>query len=138
MKNRMRLLARPFVHLLLLIFTSISLFAPLTHASIISTEQALQQHSLYDNPRNMLKKMIDQVRVQQQFIALGVDPQKIQQRIDLMTNRELATLSAELEQLPAGQGVVSLLLTLFLVFLITDILGYTDIFPFVHHHHHNK
>jgi hypothetical protein len=62
---------------------------------------------------------------------MGVDPDNAQARVDRLTDAEVAELNARLEQLPAGAGVLEVLLILFLVFVIMDALGVTDIFPFV-------
>jgi hypothetical protein len=43
------------------------------------------------------------------------------------------TLAANMDQLPAGGDGLGLLVFLFIVLLITDILGFTNIFPFVKH-----
>jgi hypothetical protein len=40
-------------------------------------------------------------------------------------------LHERMDELPAGSGAVGLLALLVLIFFITDILGITDIFPFV-------
>jgi hypothetical protein len=65
---------------------------------------------------------------------MGVDSKDIQARVDNMTDREVAIMADKMDQLPAGQGIVGTVVFIFLVLLITDILGYTDVFPFVKHH----
>jgi hypothetical protein len=48
-----------------------------------------------------------------------------------LTDEEAAQLAGKLDRLPAGgDGIVGVLLIVFLVLLITDILGLTKIFPF--------
>lgn len=39
-------------------------------------------------------------------------------------------MAEQLEQLPAGASVVGALLVVFIVLLVTDILGLTNVFPF--------
>ena len=42
-----------------------------------------------------------------------------------------AQLAARIDQLPAGgEGIIGALLIVFIVLLITDILGFTKVFPF--------
>jgi hypothetical protein len=48
-----------------------------------------------------------------------------------MTDQEVARLNQHLAELPAGGDVLGVILILFIVFIITDMLGATDIFPFV-------
>ncbi len=47
------------------------------------------------------------------------------------TDQEVATLTEQLNQLPAGSGILATATLIFLVLLATDIAGYTDVFPFV-------
>lgn len=70
-------------------------------------------------------------QIQQQLIELGVDPEAASLRISQMTSDEIAELNHNLEQLPAGSGIIGALVTIFIVLVITDMLGATDIFPFV-------
>ncbi len=67
--------------------------------------------------------------------SLGVEPSEVQARLAALSPAELAPLSERIDQMPAGQGavgaVVGVILILFLVLLLTDLLGLTDVFPFV-------
>jgi hypothetical protein len=63
--------------------------------------------------------------------ALGVSPQAARDRVDALNDEEVAALADRLDQLPAGgTDVLTVALIVFLVLLLTDILGYTKIFPF--------
>jgi hypothetical protein len=62
--------------------------------------------------------------------ALGVDPNVAHARIAALTPEERAQLG-RLEQLPAGGDVLGAVAFSALVLLLTDILGYTDVYPFV-------
>jgi hypothetical protein len=48
------------------------------------------------------------------------------------------TLAAKIDELPAGGDALGLLVFVFIVLLITDILGFTDIFPFVKKPHERR
>jgi outer membrane protein OmpA-like peptidoglycan-associated protein len=65
----------------------------------------------------------------------GIDPQEVKARVDGLTDAELDRIADMIDQLPAGRGFFeTLIIVLFLVFLIlliTDISGYTNVFPFV-------
>jgi hypothetical protein len=41
----------------------------------------------------------------------------------------LASLSAQIDELPAGQGALETILFLLVIFMLLDIAGVTDIFP---------
>jgi hypothetical protein len=48
-----------------------------------------------------------------------------------MTDEEVRALNQKMDEMPAGSGVVGAVVLVFLVLLITDIVGWTDVFPFV-------
>jgi hypothetical protein len=58
-------------------------------------------------------------------------------RIDSLSDAEAVNAADRFDQLPAGSGVLETILIVsflvFLILLITDIAGYTNVFPFVHH-----
>lgn len=71
--------------------------------------------------------MRDSVRTQ--LTALGVDPEQAKQRVAALTDADLIRLDQKLQDLPAGGGALELILVVFLVLLILDLTGLTDIFP---------
>ena len=68
--------------------------------------------------------------LQKQLVDLGVDPAELHDRVASLTPAEIQHLNAELKDAPAG-GVLGVLLTIFIVFIVTDMLCATDIFTFV-------
>ena len=62
---------------------------------------------------------------------MGVDAADARQRLDNMTDEEVLEFSARMDEMQAGSGVIGALVLVFLVLLVTDLLGYTDVFPFV-------
>ena len=69
------------------------------------------------------------------LIELGVDPALATARVAGLSDAEIGDIAGRLDQLPAGQDIVGAILStalvIFLVLLITDILGLTNVFPFV-------
>jgi Mg2+ and Co2+ transporter CorA len=100
-------------------------------AAIISNDQIINQ-AQQTNERAALLQTIAREDVQQQLSKMGVDPADIENRINQMTQQEIAQLNQQMNELPAGSGVLGILLLIFLVFVITDVIGATDIFPFIH------
>jgi hypothetical protein len=50
-----------------------------------------------------------------------------------LTDAEVARINQQIEKLPAGgDSFLGILVLIFIIFVITDALGATDIFPFVH------
>ena len=81
--------------------------------------------------RSEILHMLDREAARQQLLTLGVSPEMVKQRVAQMTDAEVAQLNQHLADLPAGGDIWGVLLLLFIVFIITDMLGATDIFPFV-------
>ncbi|MEK7733835.1 MAG: PA2779 family protein, partial [Pseudomonadota bacterium] len=55
----------------------------------------------------------------------------VQARVDAMTDQEVHALATKLDQMPAGGDALGVLVLVFIILLITDAMGITDIFPFV-------
>ena len=69
--------------------------------------------------------------VRAQLAARGVDLGEAQARVAALSDEEAADLAARIDSLPAGGvSVLGVALVVFLVLLLTDILGYTKVFPF--------
>ena len=47
-----------------------------------------------------------------------------------MSDSEVAQLAGRIDQAPAGGDVLGILFTVFIVLLVTDIMGLTKVFPF--------
>jgi hypothetical protein len=77
--------------------------------------------------------MLDQEVTRQQLETWGVNPEMARERINSLTGEELANINRQLNELQAGgDSILGILLIIFVVFVITDVLGATDIFPFIH------
>jgi len=82
--------------------------------------------------RSMLRETLQRDSVKQQLAALGVTQEQALQRVDRMTDQEVAQLNQQLADLPAGGDVLGVIVLFLVIFIITDIIGATDIFPFIH------
>jgi hypothetical protein len=81
--------------------------------------------------RAALMQRLGSEELRSALARMGVDPADAQVRVDRLTPTQVADLNARLDQLPAGAGALEVVLIVFLVFVITDALGITDIFSFV-------
>jgi hypothetical protein len=100
--------------------------ASVARAATLSTEHAAHAAAPLDAP--------DRAAIAQELVRLGVDPAEAQRRVAALSDAELAALRGRLDQLPAGGfvgAIVGAALIVFLVLLITDIAGITDVFTFV-------
>jgi len=102
----------------------------MTQAAMIGTHQ-MMNNAQAQQDRAQLSTMLQRADLVAQLEQAGVNPQQLQARISTLTDREVATLTEQLNQLPAGGGILGTAVFIFLVLLATDILGYTNVFPFV-------
>jgi hypothetical protein len=70
-----------------------------------------------------------QERISSRLTALGVDPAAAQARVAALSNAELQELDESLQELPAGAGLLEVVLIVFVILLILDLTGATNIFP---------
>jgi cytochrome c1 len=68
--------------------------------------------------------------VQARLQVYGVSVADVKARVAAMTDQEAADLAARIDSLPAGGDILGAIVLIFLVLLLTDILGFTKIFPF--------
>lgn len=94
-------------------------------AGMLTTDAALATQA-----RDTIAGMLQRADVQAQLESLGVSPSEVSARVAAMTDAEVAQLAANVESLPAGGDALGVIVFVFLVLLVTDILGYTKIFPF--------
>ena len=113
----------------LMTVTMLSLQTPV-YAGMVGTGAVIdQQQAAVD--RGRLLTALDREDVRQQLITLGVDPQAAQQRVASLSDEELRSVAGHMQDLPAGGDILGVAVLIFLVLLFTDIMGYTDVFPFV-------
>ncbi len=103
-------------------------------AAMVATETVLES-SQGQEARTRIKQVLAREDVRQALIQQGVDPLEAGARIDSLSDAEALAVADKLDQLPAGSGALEVILIValivFLTLLATDIMGYTDIFPFV-------
>jgi hypothetical protein len=130
--EKLRRLTKPVSHLVMFGLLMLSLPMPAAHAGMIGTE-AVVNAAQAQQDRERLRQVLNRDDVKAELLARGVDPSQVQARIDSLTDQEVQSLSGKIDQLPAGGDGLGLLVFIFIVLLITDILGFTNIFPFVKH-----
>ena len=82
--------------------------------------------------RERINEILARADVQDQLLKQGVDLDEVEARVAALSDSEAQQMAEQLEQLPAGAGggVVGALFAVFIILLITDILGLTDVYPF--------
>jgi len=113
------MIKRLFVMLIAICFTGAS------QAAMIATP----------TDRSQLLNILERAEVQSQLQAHGVSVEQAEARVAALSDAEAAQLAAQIDSLPAGGdggvgALISAVLIVFLVLLLTDILGFTKVFPF--------
>jgi hypothetical protein len=106
-------------------------------AAMVDT-QTLLTPSTSDTDRARILAFLDREDVKAALTAQGVDPREAKLRVASLSDAEVQQITDRMDQLPAGGDALGIILgtvvVIFLILLITDILGLTDIFPFVKKH----
>jgi len=102
---------------------------PLAQAAMIGTQEVLQMQQQQID-RQQLLSMLDEQGVQEKLVSLGVEREQVEQRIQSLTNAELAEFNRQLSEAPAG-GIVGVIVLFLVIFIITDMLCATNVFTFV-------
>jgi len=103
---------------------------PQAQAAMIGTPEILSEHQQQVD-RQQLLGMLDDQDVQKKLESMGVERQQIEKRINSLTPAELAQFNQQLDNAPAGAGVVGIIVLFLVIFIITDMLCATNIFNFV-------
>lgn len=95
-------------------------------AGMISTERVVA-----DAEREQLKTFLDRADVRAQLEAHGVSSEQARNRVDALSDEEAKQFAGRMAELPAGgDGLVGALIFIFVLLLVTDLLGLTKVFPF--------
>ena len=106
--------------------------APAIHAAMLDTGVVIGEDT--QHIRDRLDNLLAREEVRRALEARGVSMSEAQARVNALTDEQLHRIAGQLDSLPSGQGVSSVVgaaVFIFLVLLITDILGLTNVFPFV-------
>ena len=106
----------------------------LAQAKMVTTDQVLE-HADPGSDRERVESFLLREGVQRQLVLLGINPEEAASRVASLSNGEIQQIAGRLDELPAGEGgigvVVGAILIIFLVLLVTDLMGLTDVYPFV-------
>lgn len=98
-------------------------------ASIVATDEITAVAGAASN-RDRVSAFLARADVSQAMQGQGVSPQAANERVKAMSDVEVAQLAGRIDQAPAGGDVLGILFTIFIILLVTDIMGLTKVFPF--------
>lgn len=111
-------------------FFLVSGYLPAAKATLISTHTMIESEKAQGSEatREQIRQMFSRDDVTQELVRLGVDPAKAEERIAALTPAELQQLQTRIDELPAGAGVIEILGITFVVLLILELVGVTNVF----------
>jgi hypothetical protein len=120
---------RLFVYLLAAWMTSLALVQP-AQAALIGTEQ-VAKGTPAGADRARLLAQLGRAGVVAGLEERGVRREDAVGRVQALTDEEAALVARAVDEAPAGgSDVIGAIVLIFVVLLLTDILGFTKIFPF--------
>jgi hypothetical protein len=130
----LRKIIKPVSFFLVFSFLLLDFSVQAAKAQMIDTNTVLSVNTSESN-RAQVNAFLQREDVQAAMQQQGVDAVEAQKRVASLSDAELARISQAMEQLPAGGSAVGAIvgaaLFIFVVLLITDLLGLTNVFSFV-------
>lgn len=102
-------------------------FAQVAPAGMISTQSFVDNEARAESV-SRIELLLARDDVAEQMVALGVQPQQVIARLDAMTTAELLELESRFDEQVAGGDALGVIGAVFLVLLILELVGVTDIF----------
>jgi hypothetical protein len=106
-------------------------------AALVGTERVFDAERV-QNAREFIHSLMAREDIQAALVREGIDPREARARAESLSDAEAVRLAGAVESLPAGGSslglIVGAILLVFIILLITDIMGYTDVFPFTKRH----
>ena len=132
--NVLRKMLKPMSMSLAVIMFLISAPVQSVPAAMIDTETVMDS-SRGREAREYLHQLMARKDMQAAIVAQGIDPNEAWSRINSLSDNEVIRIADQIDQLPAGGGLVEFLLIIilagFIVLVILDLTGVTDVFPFI-------
>ena len=105
-------------------------FTQTVQAAMVSTEQVVSATAAQQN-RAKIAATFERADVQAELAKMGITAEEAKARVAALTDAETVSIAQRVDAMPAGgDGVIGALIFIFVVLLVTDILGLTKVFPF--------
>ena len=99
------------------------------HAELVST-YSVASVARGESGRTILDRYLQREDVRAALEKSGVNPDAARARVGALSDEEVAAVAGRIDSLPAGGEFIGALVFVFVLLLITDILGFTKVFPF--------
>ena len=117
-----------------LAMASVSVLSVPAQAGMVPTDRVVQSVAA-EQDRDRVHRFLQRDDVRRQMESWGISPNEAAARLGGLTDAEIAAIAAEIDEVPAGQdavvAIVSAGAAIFLILVLTDLFGVTDVFSFV-------
>jgi hypothetical protein len=105
-------------------------------AAMVTTGDVIKDDASLATDRDRLNALMQRQEVRQELQRQGIDPNEAASRVAALSDAEVAEVTARLDELPAGQSAIGIIVgaavLVFIILLVTDLLCLTSIFSFTH------
>lgn len=102
-------------------------FAQFSVAGVVGSDVLINAEMRGERISN-IEAFVARADVADQLLSLGVSPEIVSKRVQNMTDQELLQLEQSINEQVAGGDALAIIGTVFLVLLILELVGVTDIF----------
>ncbi len=119
---------------LMVVVSLLTLNVASARAGLVSTEASMAATHNVEN-RAFIKAQLQRDDVRRILENKGLTVAEVEQRVDALSDAELNRIADQVGDMPAGGSFFGVLvgaaILVFIILLITDMAGATDVFPFV-------
>jgi hypothetical protein len=122
---------RPIAAALVVSMAAVSMPLAPARAALVGTDQVIAQAE--GSPRARVSAFLARADVRAALEAHNVSPREAEARVAALSDAEVGAIAGKIDSLPAGQdagAIVGAVVLIFLILLLTDLLGLTDVFGF--------
>ena len=117
------------LRLLIVSTCAIGMPVPMAQAELVSTYN-LALVDAVESDRQKLDTWLQREDVRAELVRNGVNPEQAAARVAALSDAEAAAIAGRIDSLPAGGDIIGAIVIVFIVLLITDILGFTKVYSF--------
>lgn len=125
---------RLIVVVLVAVFGFQSLAIVPAQAAMVATGDVITEDASLASDRDRLNALMQRDEVRQELQRQGIDLDEAAARVAALSDAEVAEVTARLDELPAGQSAIGVIVgaavLVFIILLVTDLLCLTHIFNF--------
>jgi hypothetical protein len=134
--NMLRRVRKPVAAALAVMMTLLSAPVIPAQAAIVGTDQIIgSSDAARDSAtaRDKVSAFLAREDVRAELQRLGLSPEEAEKRVGALSDEEIDMIAGKIDTLPAGEGIgaiVGAIVLVFIILLVTDLLGLTDVFGF--------